>query len=236
MSQILHIYVRRKFHIFFISMCIAGMCITSCGTGRNAISRNKANSNNTTTAAQKTQSTDLNPETSSKNRKESLTNGKQPIVSEAYTWLGTRYVYGGHSKSGTDCSGMVMEIFMKVLSIKLPRTARDQQKYCSIIDFGELSPGDLVFFTQSTDKPISHVGIYIGNGEIIHASESRGVIVSNLGENYFRKHYHSSGQVVPGTRQTERISAPNSYSTVHLNDLENVLNQKTDSILSSFMD
>lgn len=117
------------------------------------------------------------------------------LLEEARTWLGTKYKYGGHSKSGTDCSGMVMEVYYTTTGIKLPRNSGKQQEYCKNVAKKELRPGDLVFF--STDRRsgrIGHVGMYVGDGKMIHAS-SRGVMLSHLEENYWLKHYAGSGRV-----------------------------------------
>ena len=124
---------------------------------------------------------------------------------EARTWLGTNYKYGGDSKSGTDCSGLVMQVFLKVTAIKLPRNSADQQKFCRSVDRRKLAPGDLVFFSSSRNGRVSHVGLYIGGGDFIHASTSRGVIVSNLSEKYYTDHYHSGGRVPDIAESTVEI-------------------------------
>lgn len=118
------------------------------------------------------------------------------LVVEARRWLGTPYRYGGESKAGTDCSGMLMVIYRDVAGLKLPRNSSAQHDYCIEIEKRRLQPGDLVFFSSSKGgRKISHVGMYVGNGRIIHASSSRGVIESDLAERYYDSHYHSSGRV-----------------------------------------
>lgn len=117
------------------------------------------------------------------------------IVDEAVRWLGVPYKYAGNDKKGVDCSGLTSQVFFKTLNVKMPRSSREQQQWCINIKKENLQPGDLVFFATGSDRNrVSHVGIYIGNGDIIHASSSRGVIVSNLTENYYLKRYHSSGR------------------------------------------
>lgn len=118
------------------------------------------------------------------------------IVREAERWIGTPYRYGGTERGrGTDCSGMVMTVFGKA-GITLPRSSAEQQKYCKPVKKNDLRAGDLVFFTSSrSGSRVTHVGVYRGNGEFIHASTSHGVIVSRLDENYYQKHYHSAGRV-----------------------------------------
>lgn len=118
------------------------------------------------------------------------------LVKSARQWIGTPYVYGGRSKSGTDCSGMIMVIYDEVAGLSLPRNSAAQRDYCVSVSRRQLEPGDLVFFTTSKrGGKVNHVGMYVGNGRIIHASSSRGVIESGLDEKYYATHYHSSGRV-----------------------------------------
>ena len=118
------------------------------------------------------------------------------VIDEARCWLGTPYLYAGHSRGGTDCSGMVMEVFRTAASLEIPRNSSAQKEVCREIEKAELRPGDLVFFATGRDPSrISHVGLYIGSGRMIHASSSRGVIVSDLEQDYYLKHYHSSGRL-----------------------------------------
>lgn len=118
------------------------------------------------------------------------------LVSEASGWLGTPYKYGGEDHDGVDCSGLVMKVYNKVLDIKLPRSSSEQRDYCSPVSVGSLIPGDLLFFAtgKSADK-VSHVGIFIGEGKMIHASASRGVIVSDISENYYVSKFTCAGSV-----------------------------------------
>lgn len=117
------------------------------------------------------------------------------IVAAARGWVGVPYRYGGESRDGVDCSGMVMCVYRDVAGIKLPRNSAKQGEYCISIKKTELQPGDLVFFTSRKGKNINHVGIYVGNGCFVHASTSRGVIVSDLDQDYYVRTYHSSGRV-----------------------------------------
>lgn len=120
------------------------------------------------------------------------------IVKEARKWLGTKYQYGGESSKGVDCSGLVMRVYKDVTGIKLPRDSRSQQAFCISLKRKDLAVGDLVFFASKRGgSRVGHVGIYIGDDKFIHASTSRGVIISSLNEAYFVNHYHSSGRV-PG--------------------------------------
>jgi cell wall-associated NlpC family hydrolase len=117
----------------------------------------------------------------------------QKLLEELSTWIGVNYVYGGESKTGTDCSGMVQTVFKTVYNISLYRTAFDLAKNCDTVSKANLTCGDLVFFKINNTK-ISHVGIYLAHNKFIHAS-SKGVMVSDLTEAYYTKYYYSAGRV-----------------------------------------
>ena len=99
----------------------------------------------------------------------------EQIVALAKQYLGTPYVLGGNGPSSFDCSGFTKYIYAQ-FGYTLNRTATDQLQNGVSVSRDELQPGDLVFFKYNTSKPVSHVGIYIGNGEFIHASTNRYVV------------------------------------------------------------
>lgn len=99
----------------------------------------------------------------------------EQIVALAKQYLGTPYVLGGNGPSSFDCSGFTKYIYAQ-FGYTLNRTATDQLQNGVSISRDELQPGDLVFFRYRTSKPVSHVGIYIGGGEFIHASTNRYVV------------------------------------------------------------
>lgn len=109
------------------------------------------------------------------------------IVDLALSFVGSRYVYGGSSPSGFDCSGFTSYIY-KQFGISLNRTASGQLDNGTPVSMSELQPGDLVLFLKSANsgKRASHVGIYIGNGQFVHASTyGVGVIVSDMDSAYY---------------------------------------------------
>lgn len=117
------------------------------------------------------------------------------LYTEVAGWLGTRYRSGGNSKNGTDCSGLASQIYYKVYRIRLPRTSDAQYNNSTKVAKGNLCEGDLVFFTSNrSGKQIAHSGIYLKNGKFVHASSSRGVIISSLNEDYYRTHWKSGGR------------------------------------------
>jgi cell wall-associated NlpC family hydrolase len=107
---------------------------------------------------------------------------KKQLLEDAHYFKGGKYVWGGTTPDGFDCSGYVQYLYKKH-HINLPRTAWQQSKKGITVEKTHLQKGDLLFFL--TDKkrgiPITHVGIYIGNGEFIHAaSKKRGIIISSI--------------------------------------------------------
>ncbi len=120
-----------------------------------------------------------------------------PLYLEASEWMGVRYRSGGNTKNGVDCSGLTCQIYRKVYNKNLERSAAGQMnRNCRKIGKHRLKEGDLVFFTTANSgKKAGHVGIYLKKGKFIHASTSKGVIVSNLNEAYYRKHWLQGGRV-----------------------------------------
>ena len=106
----------------------------------------------------------------------------------ALSFLNTPYRFGGNGQNGIDCSGFVQKVFGE-FDLKLPRTAREQYTLGTRVPKGDLQLGDLIFF-QTYAKYPSHVGIYIGDDKMIHASSrNKGVVVSSINSNYFRKRF-----------------------------------------------
>lgn len=139
----------------------------------------------------------------------------QQLMAEAYSWLGTPYKYGGTSKKGADCSGFVMTIFKNSLDIDLPRVSGDQGDFCRTIKKGDLFPGDLVFFASK--GRINHVGLYVGDNKMLHASSSQGVVVCDLSMDYFAKHFHHAG-MIPAYRDKVTASARSAKKPIEYKD------------------
>lgn len=116
------------------------------------------------------------------------------IVETAKSCLGVKYQWGGESMSGFDCSGLVQYVF-KQHGILLGRTVSKQYAGGTPISSSELQPGDLVFFQNTYTTGISHSGIYIGDGQFIHAS-SDGVMTSSLSNSYWSSHYYGACRVL----------------------------------------
>src|SRR5687767_13446002 len=116
------------------------------------------------------------------------------LIKEVIGWLGTPYKYGGTDKSGTDCSGFVMQVYKTVYSINTARSANGLYEACQKISRLKVKQGQLVFFKINTEK-VGHVGIFIQDPYFIHASSSKGVMVSSLDENYWTKYFISCGKL-----------------------------------------
>lgn len=116
------------------------------------------------------------------------------VISESMNYLGVPYVFGGTSPSGFDCSGYVRFVFAQA-GISLPRTADAQYEVGYAISTDELRPGDLVFFSTYEAGP-SHVGIYLGDGNFINASSSRGVSVASIYGGYWGSCYIGARRVL----------------------------------------
>ncbi|MEC5395578.1 C40 family peptidase [Bergeyella sp. RCAD1439] len=117
----------------------------------------------------------------------------EKLLKDAQTYLGVPYKYGGSTRSGFDCSGFTWTVFEQNAYV-LPRRSADQAAVGKRVAIGETRPGDLVFFATSGGARVSHVGIVydVGrDGEVrfIHASTSKGVIISSLNESYWNKAY-----------------------------------------------
>ena len=116
----------------------------------------------------------------------------QVTIKEARSFIGTPYRWGGTSRAGMDCSGLLVTAFRRS-GIDLPRTSDEQSKTGSLVSLHEVTPGDLVFFALR-GRRISHVGMVTEvrdkeDVRFIHASSSLGVIESNLFSDYYRKNF-----------------------------------------------
>lgn len=110
------------------------------------------------------------------------------LKQKAYSFLGTRYRFGGTSRNGLDCSSFVQQVFRQ-MDVQLPRTAREQFHVGNEVLTGNLQKGDLIFFRTYASFP-SHVGIYLGGNKMIHASSrDRRVVISTINTPYYRSRY-----------------------------------------------
>jgi len=122
---------------------------------------------------------------------------RQNIITNAKSYLGTRYQWGGNSHQGIDCSGLVQQVYLGQ-DIKLPRTAFRQFQAGKPIKRNELLPGDLIFFhTNYRKRGPTHVGIYVGNQHFMHAPKTGSVVkTSSINRRYYRQRYMGARRVV----------------------------------------
>lgn len=121
----------------------------------------------------------------------------EKIVKEALTWIGTSYAYGRQDKGvATDCSGLTMVVYEQIANVKIPRNSAKQADFCLTLNDKDVEAGDLVFFATGKDKnKVSHVGIMIDPIRFVHASSSKGVVISDMKNPYFLKTFIKYGRV-----------------------------------------
>jgi cell wall-associated NlpC family hydrolase len=122
-------------------------------------------------------------------------------------FYGTPYRFGGSGSHALDCSAFVQKVF-RANGIELPRDSRAQAKYGYKVSLSELKPGDLLFF-KTYKQDVSHVGIYIGDGKMVHAATRGGrVMVSSIHEPYYRQRFLFAKRVVEakGEEKTDPIA------------------------------
>mgnify|MGYP001416387896 FL=1 len=121
------------------------------------------------------------------------------VIAYAKTLLGKPYVWGAQGPNSFDCSGFTYYVFKNKAGIVLPRTSSAQSKYGTYVSKSNLKAGDLVFFDTNgaNDGNVSHVGMYIGNGQIIHASYGqKKIVIANFNDSYYQKAYVNARRVL----------------------------------------
>lgn len=108
-------------------------------------------------------------------------------------WKGVKYRFGGNSKKGIDCSAFTQRIYKEKFDIKIPRSTRTQVKVGKKVNKSDLELGDLIFF--KTGKVDRHVGVYMGNGDFMHAS-IKGVKFSKVDKPFYKKAYWTSRRII----------------------------------------
>ena len=169
---------------------LLALFVTSCGSRRGVItSKDKQES-----VAANDPGYDRTPTANTESKQVSR------IIKKANSFMGTRYKYGGNSKKGIDCSGLIQTAFLEG-DVELPRRSRDMSYRGIRLKLKEVEPGDLLFFhTSKNSKVINHVGLVVDVDKagihFIHASTSRGVMVSSLSENYWYKNFVMARRVI----------------------------------------
>jgi lipoprotein Spr len=117
----------------------------------------------------------------------------QLLYTTLYVWMGVPYKYGGNSKKGVDCSGLICSVYPEVYQIQVPRVSAQMYKEAKKIEEKELKEGDLVFF-KIDSRDIRHSGIFLFSDYFIHSTTSKGVIISRLNDTYWRKYFVGGGR------------------------------------------
>ncbi|WP_416140098.1 C40 family peptidase [Halomonas sp. HK25] len=130
---------------------------------------------------------------------------QQALLAQHERWVGTPYRLGGTGFKGVDCSALVQNVFSETFRVSLPRSTGEQVHQGQPVARGELVPGDLVFFRPP--GRYDHVGIYLGEGRFLHASTSRGVMISHLDNRYWQRHYWQARRTLEPTNLAQRVLA-----------------------------
>ncbi|THV62238.1 C40 family peptidase [Chryseobacterium candidae] len=175
-----------------VAVLAASVFIVSCGSSKSASGSKKSN---TKTIAKTENLRKLDSKFNG-----SVSRSINDILKDAEKYIGTPYKFGGNTSSGFDCSGFTVKVFEEN-DFNLPRRSSDQAEAGKNIDIRDVKPGDLLFFATAGGSRVSHVGIVhdIGpDGEVkfIHASTSKGVIISSLNEKYWNKAYLHAQRVL----------------------------------------
>lgn len=126
---------------------------------------------------------------------------RNALKSFYHNWKGVPYRVGGMSQAEIDCSGLAVRAYRDVFDVNLPRTVEEQARFGRNISRNSLQPGDLVFFKTGYFQ--RHVGIFLEEDTFMHASASKGVMLSRLDEPYWRKNFWKAERVY-GYSQTAR--------------------------------
>lgn len=164
-------------------------------TSRGGVDRTSANEvNEKNVEVSSAETNDVNEEQEEEATTETVT-GNQ-VVEYAKKYLGYKYVAGGSSPKGFDCSGFTTYVF-KHFGISLNRASKGQIKNGVAVEKSKLQAGDLVIFNNESNSAIGHVGIYIGSGKFIHAANKKeGVTITELSMSYYSKRYVGARRVI----------------------------------------
>jgi len=132
------------------------------------------------------------PNYSNENHSKSRVSKK--LYSQYRSWKGVKYRLGGSSKRGVDCSAFTQITFKDQFNKKIPRTTAKQVKLGRFVLKRNLRKGDLIFF--KTGRNVRHVGVYMGNRKFLHASTSKGVIISSIDNVYWKSKYWKSRRIL----------------------------------------
>ena len=141
---------------------------------------------------------------------------RQKLVDYSKQFIGKPYVSGGIGPNSFDCSGLIFTVSRESIGVQLPRTTKAIYNFCTDVDDKEREAGDLVFFKTTSSGQISHVGLYIGSNQFIHAASdgpNTGVIISSLKESYWKAHYFCTRRYLPASNSELLVDSGSSNSS-----------------------
>ena len=150
-------------------------------------------------SSQYLQSTKPSSSSSSNSGSTSVSSSASSVIAYAKTLLGKPYVWGAQGPNSFDCSGFTYYVFKNKAGIVLPRTSSAQSKYGTSVSWSNLKAGDLMFFDTNgaNNGQVSHVGLYIGNGQMIHASSSqRKIVITSVNTSYYKNAFVNARRVL----------------------------------------
>lgn len=148
---------------------------------------------------------------------EDATKTRKTFVEYGKKYVGCPYVSGATGPAAFDCSGFVYAVSRESIGWQLPRQVKNIYSYTKIIDDSKREAGDLVFFKTTSSGDVSHIGIYIGNGQFLHCASdgpNTGVILSSLNESYWKNKYYCTGRFLPASGESSlaKNPAPESFA------------------------
>lgn len=164
-------------------VCVGGMLVSGCSS-----------------SAETTSGSPPSPE-----RSWTPAEAESRLRAAAARWDSTPHQLGGTSQRGVDCSGLVQSVFTTEFRVRVPRTTEQQARTGRSVPQAQLRPGDLVFFRPEWKE--RHVGIYLSDGEFLHASSSSGVTVSNLRRDYWTERWWQARRLLPMAADSTRASS-----------------------------
>jgi len=178
--------VCRSFSVWFPPVgpvfLLAGLLLTGCASSRSPSSASSSTASVQSAEAVETQ-----------------------LRTAAADWQHVPHEWGGTSRQGVDCSGLVQSVYASKFRLTLPRTTEEQVDAGRRVRRSSLKPGDLVFFRHKRKK--YHVGIYVADGEFLHASSSEGVTVSPLDRSYWNDRWWQARRILSVAADSSRGSS-----------------------------
>ena len=185
-----------------ISLLIIALVSVGCGSGKKRKSNKKQKSKGKKEIVQQPHKDTATRTTSVDKPIKKVTKPNpqiEKVINTAQSYIGVPYRFGGTTRNGLDCSGLVM-LSYQAINIKLPRNSKEMSEVGKPVKESELLPGDLVFFSKSYSTAISHTGLIIEassqSAKFIHSSTSKGVRIDDLNSSYWHPLFKSARRIV----------------------------------------